>query len=100
MFDLTKILLGASFFFIYFPFIRFDLNPESYSSPEMLRLVEETVTKAIVLDKQVYFILTSFIDLFRVLHFSLFILYFFQILLRFLSNVNKIFLFQGFFVLF
>ena len=57
MFDLTK-LLGASFFVIYFPLIRFDLNPESYSSPEMLRLVEETVTKAIVLDKQVYFILT------------------------------------------
>ena len=32
---------------------RFDLNPESYSSPDMLRLVEENVTKAITLDKQV-----------------------------------------------
>jgi len=33
--------------------VRFDLNPESYSSPDMLRLVEESVTKAISLDKQV-----------------------------------------------
>ena len=34
---------------------RFDLNPESYSSPDMLRLVEESVTKAISLDKQVIY---------------------------------------------
>lgn len=33
--------------------VRFDLNPESYSSPDMLRLVEESVTTAIALDKQV-----------------------------------------------
>ena len=34
-------------------FFRFDLNPESYSSPDMLRLVEESVSTAIALDKQV-----------------------------------------------
>ncbi len=34
-------------------FLRFDLNPESYSSPDMLRLVEESVCAAITLDKQV-----------------------------------------------
>jgi len=33
--------------------VRFDLNPESYSSPDMLKLVEEAVNKAITLDKQV-----------------------------------------------
>jgi len=33
--------------------VRFDLNPESYSSPDMLRLVEESVTRAINLDRQV-----------------------------------------------
>ena len=36
--------------------LRFDLNPESYSSPDMLRLVEESVIKAITLDKQVNFV--------------------------------------------
>jgi len=33
--------------------VRFHLNPESYQSPDMLRLVEESVTRAINLDKQV-----------------------------------------------
>lgn len=33
--------------------VRFDLNPESYCSPDMLKMVEESVTKAINLDKQV-----------------------------------------------
>jgi len=33
--------------------VRFDTNPESYSSPEMLRMLEEEVKEAMLLDKQV-----------------------------------------------
>jgi len=33
--------------------VRFDTNPESYSSPDMLRMLEEEVKLAIALDKQV-----------------------------------------------
>jgi len=33
--------------------VRFDTNPEAYSSPEMLRMLEEEVKLAIMLDKQV-----------------------------------------------
>ena len=38
----------------YYHFFSFDANPESYSNPDVLRLVEGIATRAIQLDKKVH----------------------------------------------